>query len=350
MRYFLKLAYRGAPFCGWQVQPHDPSVQETLERALTTVVRRRVAVTGAGRTDTGVNARMMVAHFDLDAPVADPRGFIHSLNGICGRDIAIEALCPVADSAHARFDATSRTYKYFVHTVKSPFVYPLSWHCQRRLDVDLMNRAAAMLTEFSDFTSFSKLHTDTKTNLCRVDRAIWQRDGDSLVFTVTADRFLRNMVRAIVGTLVDVGCGKMTLAEFRAVVERRDRCAAGESMPGHALFLWDITYPYPLAWDNGEPPQTDFPPKLGGMPVGQRGPSVLMGGVDSEGSGQTPPALRATSPNLGEESPASALESSASAPVSDSDGADFPPKLGGMPAGQRGPSVLMGEADSEGFQ
>ena len=150
------------------------------------------------------------------------------------------------DDAHARFDATSRTYKYFAHEHKSPFLYPLSWRCRPGLDFDLMNEAAAHLLRYTDFTSFSKLHTDVKTNNCRVTHAQWTREGEQWVFTITADRFLRNMVRAVVGTLVDVGTHKITVERFCEIIEQKDRCLAGTSMPAHALFLWDITYPYPI--------------------------------------------------------------------------------------------------------
>ena len=171
---------------------------------------------------------------------------MHGLNALLPPDIAIYSIVPVHDDAHARFDATSRTYKYFAVTRKDPFRYPLSWKCAPDLDFDLMNEAAARLLHYTDFTSFSKLHTDVKTNNCRVTHARWTYEGDQWVFTITADRFLRNMVRAIVGTLVEVGRHKITIEQFCDIIERKDRCAAGTSMPGHALFLWDITYPYPI--------------------------------------------------------------------------------------------------------
>ncbi|MBR5686096.1 MAG: tRNA pseudouridine(38-40) synthase TruA [Muribaculaceae bacterium] len=246
MRYFMKLGYRGAGYHGWQVQPQDASVQQTLEEAMATLLRVPTPVTGAGRTDAGVNARLMVAHFDTEQPIDDVNKLVHSLNALLPPDIAIYSIAPVHDEAHARFDATSRTYKYFTVTHKDPFLYPLSWKCPPDLDFDLMNEAAAQLLDYTDFTSFSKLHTDVKTNNCRVTHAQWAREGDQWVFTITADRFLRNMVRAIVGTLVEVGRHKMSVEEFCQVIERKDRCAAGTSMPGHALFLWDITYPYPI--------------------------------------------------------------------------------------------------------
>ena len=242
----MQLSYRGAGFHGWQIQPNDNSVQETIEQAMATVLRHPVSITGAGRTDTGVNARMMVAHFDVDTPIADTAVLVRSLNGIVGRDIAIHTIFPVHDEAHARFDATSRTYKYFAHTLKSPFLYPLSWQCRPDMDFDLMNQAAAHLLEYRDFTSFSKLHTDVKTNNCVVTRAQWDRVGEQWVFTITADRFLRNMVRAVVGTLVEVGLHRITIDDFCRIIEQRDRCKAGTSMPPHPLFLWDITYPYTI--------------------------------------------------------------------------------------------------------
>ena len=242
----MRLSYRGAGFHGWQIQPNDNSVQETIEKAMATVLRHPVAITGAGRTDTGVNARMMVAHFDVDTPIADTALLVRSLNGIVGRDIAIYTIFPVHDDAHARFDATSRTYKYFAHTLKSPFLYPLSWQCRPDLDFDMMNQAADRIMDYRDFTSFSKLHTDVKTNNCVVTRAHWDRVGEQWVFTITADRFLRNMVRAVVGTLVEVGLHRITIDDFCRIIEQRDRCKAGTSMPPHPLFLWDITYPYTI--------------------------------------------------------------------------------------------------------
>ncbi|MBR5102823.1 MAG: tRNA pseudouridine(38-40) synthase TruA [Muribaculaceae bacterium] len=244
MRYFMRLAYNGANYHGWQIQPHDNSVQETIEHALATVLRTPVAITGAGRTDTGVNAAMMVAHFDIDQQLQQPDALVRSLNGVLPRDIAIYSVFPVADDVHARFDATSRTYKYFAHTFKSPFLAPLSWQCRPDLDFQLMNEAASKLMDYTDFTSFSKLHTDVKTNNCRVTHARWEREGDQWVFTITADRFLRNMVRAVVGTLVDVGSHKITVDDFCCIIELKDRCAAGTSMPANALWLWNITYPF----------------------------------------------------------------------------------------------------------
>ena len=243
-RYFLHLAYNGADYHGWQSQPNAVTVQETVEKALSRVLRRQVAIVGAGRTDTGVNARSMYAHFDVDNEIADPQRLISALNSLVGRDIAIYGIRRVADDAHARFDAVARTYKYFVTTRKSPFDYRFAWNPPYRLDVDAMNAAAARLADYIDFTSFSKLHTEVATNNCRIYEARWTAESDRLTFTIKADRFLRNMVRAIVGTLVDVGRGKTSVDEFCRIIERKDRCAAGASVPGNALFLWQVDYPY----------------------------------------------------------------------------------------------------------
>lgn len=241
MRYFMRLAYRGAGFLGWQIQPQGPTVQGSIECALSRLLRVDTGVTGAGRTDTGVNARMMIAHFD--GPDSLPPDFVYRLNAMVGKDIAVDTIWPVAPDAHARFDATERTYRYYASTRKSPFAYPLTWHTPPELDFEAMNEAAQLLIGRKDFTSFSKLHTQVKTNICDLRQAAWRQENDSIwYFEITADRFLRNMVRAIVGTLADVGRGKMAPSDIAHVLERRDRCCAGTSMPAHALFLWDIKY------------------------------------------------------------------------------------------------------------
>ncbi|MDD2962207.1 MAG: tRNA pseudouridine(38-40) synthase TruA [Muribaculaceae bacterium] len=243
-RYFIRLSYNGTPFHGWQSQPNAISVQETIEKAMSMIMRHEVKITGAGRTDTAVNARTMYAHFECDSAIADTDLFIKRLNSIVGRNIAIYEIIAVDSDAHARFDAVSRTYKYFVDIEKSPFSYPFSWYCHTLLDFDAMNIAAEKLYDYIDFTSFSKLHTDVATNDCKITHAHWAKEGSQWVFTITADRFLRNMVRAIVGTLVEVGRGKLTIEQFCRIIEKKDRCSAGTSMPGNALFLWDIEYPY----------------------------------------------------------------------------------------------------------
>ncbi len=256
MRYFIKFAYNGEKYHGWQSQPNAVSVQQKIEEALSIVMRLPVSVTGAGRTDAGVHARKMYAHFDLPSPIEDKKRLLLSLNRLLGKDIAIYDVIPVNDDAHARFDACERTYKYFVTFEKTPFLYPFCWHSPSRLDIDKMNEAASILLEVDDFTSFAKLHSDAKTNICDVRKAQWEvidNNGngifpnlinDGIVFTISADRFLRNMVRAVVGTLVDVGRGKLTLEKFKEIIEKKDRCSAGTSMPANALFLWEVKYPY----------------------------------------------------------------------------------------------------------
>lgn len=255
MRYFLRLAYNGEKYHGWQTQPNAVSVQQALEEALSIVFRFPLTVTGAGRTDAGVHAREMYAHFDLPESISDKRKILLSLNRLLGHDIAVYDIIDVDQEAHARFDATERSYRYFVSYRKSPFLYPFCWSSPSILDIDKMNNAAEILLHTEDFTSFAKLHSDAKTNICDVREAYWEQVDSSdnkypglleegIVFSISADRFLRNMVRSIVGTLVDVGRGKLTIDDFRKIVYKKDRCAAGTSMPGNALFLWEIKYPY----------------------------------------------------------------------------------------------------------
>ncbi len=248
-RYFIYLSYDGAAYHGWQVQPNGDSVQQRLMDALATLLRRPVEVVGAGRTDAGVHARLMVAHFDADAPL-DAALMADKLNRLLPPDIAVHRLRPVRPDAHARFDATARTYHYYISTAKDPFARAYAYRLFHAPDFGRMNEAAQVLAEYTDFTSFSKLHTDVKTNNCRITLAQWtQVDDDTWQFTIRADRFLRNMVRAIVGTLLEVGRGRLTVEGFRRVIEQRDRCAAGTSVPGHALFLADIAYPDDLFTD-----------------------------------------------------------------------------------------------------
>ena len=244
MRYFIYLSYDGARYHGWQIQPNGSSVQEVLGKALSTLLHESIEVTGAGRTDAGVNASLMVAHFDTEHTADDQ--LTYRLNKFLPQDIAIHKIVPVKPEAHARFSATSRTYHYYVITAKSPFE-PYAYRFPQPLDFDKMNEAAKALFDYIDFTSFSKLHTDVKTNNCRIMAAQWEQVSPiKWKFTITADRFLRNMVRAIVGTLLDVGRGVLTLEQFREIIEKKDRCSAGMSVPGNALFLADITYPEDL--------------------------------------------------------------------------------------------------------
>lgn len=242
-RYFIYLSYDGCNYHGWQIQPNAATVQETLEKALSLLMRRPVAITGAGRTDTGVNASSMVAHADFSEQI-DCRQTVYRLNRILPPDIAVHEIRPVTENAHARFDAISRRYRYYVSTAKNPFNRRYSCRVTGDIDFEAMNLAAATLMEYIDFTSFSKLHTDTKTNNCRVMHAQWtQLSPTEWVFEIKADRFLRNMVRAIVGTLLMVGRGKITIDGFREIIEKKERCEAGDSAVAQALFLAEVEYP-----------------------------------------------------------------------------------------------------------
>lgn len=242
MRYFITFSYDGTAYHGWQIQPHSVSVQEEIQKALSTLLRRPMEVVGAGRTDTGVHARKMFAHFDSEYELECPQ-LVYKLNKLLPRDIAVQQVERVADDMHARFSAKSRTYHYYVHLDKNPFLRSYSWQVYGNPDFELMNRAAAVLMEYTDFTSFSKVNTDTKTNDCTITEARWDRVADGQWrFTITANRFLRNMVRAIVGTLMEVGRGRMTIEQLRNVVDAKDRCRAGDSVPGNALFLVDVKY------------------------------------------------------------------------------------------------------------
>lgn len=242
-RYFIELAYNGAPFNGWQIQPNAPSVQEEINKGVSILLKETVNVVGAGRTDTGVNASFFVAHFDCSQELTDLPQLQYKLNRLLGNDIAIRRIYPVTEDMHARFSAVSRTYKYFIDKAKDPFTYNFSFRTYPLPDIVKMNEACNILFEYCDFTSFSKLHTDTKTNNCQIMLAHWEDTGTQLVFTIRADRFLRNMVRAIVGTLIEIGQDKLSVDDFRKIIESKNRCKAGTSVPGNALFLCDIVYP-----------------------------------------------------------------------------------------------------------
>ena len=242
MRYFLELSYAGTNYHGWQSQPNAVTVQETIEHALSLLLRTPVKITGAGRTDTGVHARQMFAHFDTEKPI-NPLDLTYKLNSFLPADIAIYKIHPVKDEAHARFDAVARSYQYFINRHKNPFLTEISWYLTKDLDVDLMNQAAKILIQYKDFKSFSKTHTDVKTYLCNVQQAEWQIVDNQLIFNITANRFLRNMVRAIVGTLVNVGLHKISLDELIQIIESSNRSKAGFSVPAKGLFLTEIIYP-----------------------------------------------------------------------------------------------------------
>lgn len=241
-RFFIKLAYNGAPFNGWQIQPDAPTVQQELEVALGTILREKTAIVGCGRTDSGVHASEFYAHFDTKSKV-ELESLTFKLNCMISKEIAIDSIFEVPNELHARFSATARTYHYQINQVKDAFNFEKSWFTHAQLDVEAMNRACTHLIGKQDFTSFSKLHTQTKTNLCTISEAFWVRNGTNLTFTVTADRFLHNMVRAIVGTCIEAGKGKLTSKEFKEVIEAKSRQKAGASVPGHGLFLAKISYP-----------------------------------------------------------------------------------------------------------
>lgn len=242
-RYFIQLSYKGTNYHGWQIQPNAISVQEVIEKTLTTVLRQKIEIVGAGRTDTGVHASFFVLHFDVNEELNGLENLVYKLNSLLPTDIAIQKIWQVANDLHARFNAVSRTYKYYISTKKNPFKADTSFKYLLPIDIGKMNEAARILAEYEDFTSFSRLHTDVKTNNCKILWAEWEVLNTQLIFTIKADRFLRNMVRAIVGTLLEVGKGKLSLNDFRKIIETKDRAAAGASAPAKGLFLVDVEYP-----------------------------------------------------------------------------------------------------------
>jgi len=241
LRHFIELSYQGKNYHGWQIQPDVITVQEKLNKAVSTIFQLNIEVVGAGRTDTGVHASQMFAHFDLDKEL---KGDIpHKLNSVLPPDIVVHNVFTVVDEKHARFDAISRSYEYKVWLGRNPFLLDFSWQIHsQNLNIDLMNEAASLLLEYTDFQTFSKVKTDVYTYNCDVTEAIWKQNGKELTFYISANRFLRNMVRAIVGTLVDVGLGKITKDEFRQIIESKSRSNAGLSVPAKGLFLTKIKY------------------------------------------------------------------------------------------------------------
>lgn len=246
MRYFICLSYNGTHYHGWQVQENARTVQEELNQALAVLLKEEIQTVGAGRTDAGVHARNYIAHFDSErlALLMKGQNIVYKLNCILSGDICIHRIVPVHDTAHARFDARLRTYKYYVHHAPNPFTQEFSTYIPYNLDIIKMNEAAAKLYGYDDFTSFARLHSDNKTNNCKIAQAVWTETADGMIFTVSADRFLRNMVRAIVGTLLEVGRGKIGVDDFVRIIEQRERGAAGTSAPAKGLFLEEIQYEY----------------------------------------------------------------------------------------------------------
>jgi len=258
-RFFIELSYDGTNYHGWQVQPNAVTVQEALDKALSTILRQPVETVGCGRTDTGVHATQFFAHFDLEESTADGPLSIaktaktidygpwsmdksRSLNAILPSAIAIKRIFPVAPDAHARFDATLRSYEYHIHFNKDPFKHNYSWLLRDGLDIERMNQAAKIMMEYTDFSCFSKSNTQTKTNNCKISRAEWVKMDNSIVFHISADRFLRNMVRAIVGTLLQVGRGEIEPYEVRPIIQSKNRSKAGVSVPACGLYLTQVIY------------------------------------------------------------------------------------------------------------
>ncbi|RNC86688.1 MAG: tRNA pseudouridine(38-40) synthase TruA [Winogradskyella sp.] len=242
MRYFIELSYNGKAYHGWQIQPNAVTVQQTIEDALSKLLGQPLNIVGAGRTDTGVHASQMYAHFDFDEAL-DEKQLQFKLNSFLPKDIAIHSIQQVNDEAHARFSAIKRTYDYKIALTKNVFLYDYAYHVHQRLDVDKMNEAAAILLEYQDFQCFSKSNTDVKTYICNIEYAKWNLKDNLLVFTISADRFLRNMVRAIVGTLVTIGLGKLEAKEMHRIIASKDRGEAGFSVPAKGLYLTEVHYP-----------------------------------------------------------------------------------------------------------
>ncbi len=242
MRYFIQFSYFGKAYHGWQKQPNAITVQETLESALSTLLRHPVEVVGAGRTDAGVHAKEMFAHFDVGI-IDDTEDLIHRLNSLLPEDIAVQDIYPVKMDAHARFDAVERTYEYWVIQEKNPFYWDQAHFVKHPLNIDAMNKAASLLLQHTDFESFSKSNSDVKTFICDVRAAQWKRQENKWVFTISADRFLRNMVRAVVGTLLDVGMGKMQPEHINEIIASKSRGEAGVSVPAKGLYLTKVIYP-----------------------------------------------------------------------------------------------------------
>ena len=243
MRYFIELSYNGKNYHGWQIQPNAITVQQTINDILSTLLKQDISIVGAGRTDTGVHAEVMFAHFDTDTEI-DSQELCRRMNAFLPEDIAISNIFKVDADVHARFDAVSRSYEYRIWLGRNPFLIDTTWQLYNvQLDIDKMNRAAAIMKEYTDFQCFSKSKTDVKTYNCSIEDAVWKQNGQLLVFYITADRFLRNMVRAIVGTLIDIGMGKTTEEDLRAIIKSKKRSLAGPSVPAHGLFLKAIQYP-----------------------------------------------------------------------------------------------------------
>ncbi len=251
MRYFLEIAYKGTNYHGWQSQPNAKTVQETIEKAMSLLLRQPLQIVGAGRTDAGVHAEQMFAHFDIDNKIEDNKieksTFLYKMNSFLPEDIAVKNLWEVQSEAHARFDAEERSYEYRIYLGKNPFYMDGCWQLfSKQLNVELMNQACGIILKYNDFQCFSRSNSDVKTYLCDLKRAEWRKEGNWLIFSITADRFLRNMVRAVVGTLIDIGEGKCSLEQLKQIIESKNRSNAGASAPAQGLFLTEVKYPKSL--------------------------------------------------------------------------------------------------------
>ncbi|MFH0895632.1 MAG: tRNA pseudouridine(38-40) synthase TruA [Bacteroidota bacterium] len=242
-RYFIELSFNGTAYHGWQLQDNAHTVQAEVEKALSVICKEKIEVTGCGRTDTGVHAKQYYLHFDIESKLEDLPHLTFQLNSILPDDIVFHKIIPVADDAHARFSAVGRTYRYYVSWEKPVFKKDFCHTVYHKPSIDAMNRIALRLFEYSDFTAFAKLHSDTKTNNCKIMQAQWDEENEQMIFTIEADRFLRNMVRAIVGTLLNAGAGKLDEAGFRKIIESKNRSEAGVSVPAKGLFLEEVKYP-----------------------------------------------------------------------------------------------------------
>ena len=243
-RYFIFISYKGTSYHGWQIQPNSVTVQKMLDEALSVVLNEKISTMGAGRTDAGVHAMFFCAHFDSISPgLMTIKNLIFRLNQYLPFDISVNSLKKVVPDANARYSAISRTYKYYISRIKDPFSDSSSWYIHGKIDITSMNEACVVLFHQSDFTSFSRLHSGAKSNICKIYSAVWEESDNNMVFTIKADRFLRNMVRAFVGTMVEIGFGKLDLKEFEDIILAKDRCKAGKSAPAKGLFLMDIEYP-----------------------------------------------------------------------------------------------------------
>ncbi|MDR1666246.1 MAG: tRNA pseudouridine(38-40) synthase TruA [Bacteroidales bacterium] len=255
-RYFIELAYKGTSYCGWQLQSGSPTIQEKMEDVLRLLLHEPIRLTGAGRTDSGVHAAYFVAHFDSEREALHlDTQLPYKINGLVGKEIAVYRIRSVTPDAHARFDALSRTYLYRIAQTKNPFTIHLAYHLYRPLDMEKMNAAAKILLEFRDFTSFSKLHGNAVTNICNITAACWTKETETgeIHFTITANRFLRNMVRAIVGTMIEIGAEKRSPEDIRRIIAAKNRNEAGSSAPAQGLYLTKIVYPDTLFTDSQKP-------------------------------------------------------------------------------------------------